>query len=383
MNCEQPFDTGRAWIELDMDHLHQNVIALKKLLPQGCEIMPAVKANAYGHGAVLIAKELNRLGIRAFCVAAVSEGIELRRSGIEGEIMILGYTHPKQFSMLRKYRLTQTVIDYSYARLLNSYGKKLKVHLKIDTGMHRLGVRSERIHGICDIFSFKNLIIEGVFTHLCSDETKTDPDMKYTMTQAAAFQNVIAELNERGCPCGKVHLLASYGLLHYPELAGDYARIGIALYGVLSNRADLENCPIPLRPVLSVKARVALVKDLYAGEAAGYGLQYVAESDRRVAVLAIGYADGIPRALSCGHGNVLINGNEAPIVGRICMDQMLVDVTEITNVKSGDIAVLIGKSGQHEITAYDLAEESGTITNELLSRLGGRLSRKAAQRQNG
>lgn len=370
-----PFYIDRAWIELDIDNLHQNVTTLMKLIPQGCRLMPAVKANAYGHGAVPISKELNRLGIKSFCVATISEGIELRRNGVKGEILILGYTHPEQFSMLRKYNLTQSVIDHSYARLLNSYGKRLKVHLKIDTGMHRLGERSERIDKICDILSCNNLIIEGTFTHLCSDETRSEADLKFTMAQAAAFYNLVDEVGKRGYSCGKVHLLASHGLINYPELAGDYARIGIALYGVLSSRTGLENCPIKLHPVLSIKARVVLTKDLYAGEAAGYGLQYVSERNSKIAVLSIGYADGIPRSLSCGHGKVLINGNEAPIVGHICMDQMLVDITNIPSVKSGDIAVVIGKSGQYEITAYDLSEASGTITNELLSRLGSRLNR--------
>ncbi len=372
---KQPFYIDRAWIELDRDNLHQNVIALNQLISQDCKLMPAVKANAYGHGAVPVSKELNRLGVRSFCVATISEGIELRRNGVKGEILILGYTHPEQFSMLRKYNLIQSVMDHSYARLLDSYGKKLKVHLKIDTGMHRLGERSERIDKICDIFSCNNLVIEGTFTHLCSDETRTEENLKYTMVQAAAFYDLVAEVDKRGYSCGKVHLLASYGLINYPELAGEYARIGIALYGVLSNRADLKNCPIKLCPVLSVKARVALIKELYAGEAAGYGLQYVAEKNSKIAVLSIGYADGIPRSLSCGLGKVLINGNEAPIVGCICMDQMLVDITNISGVKSGDIAVIIGKSGQKEITAYDLSEASGTITNELLSRLGSRLNR--------
>ena len=369
--------TDRAWIELDMDNLRKNIAALKELTPQGCELMPAVKANAYGHGAVLISKELNRLGIKSFCVASVSEGIELRRNGIKGEILILGYTHPEQFSMLRKYRLTQAVIDCSYAQLLNSCGKKLKVHLKVDTGMHRLGERAEHLDEMCRIFSYKNLVVVGAFTHLCSDETRTEPDIAYTTAQATAFNQVVSDLKQRGYSCGKVHLLASYGLINYPELAGDYARIGIALYGVLSNRTDLQDCPIKLYPVLSVKARVALTKDLYMGEAAGYGLQYVADSQRKIAVLSIGYADGISRALSCGHGKVLINGNEAPIIGRICMDQMMIDITDIPNVKSGDVAVLIGKSEQREITAYDLAEASTTITNELLSRLGSRLNRIA------
>ncbi len=366
---------GRAWIEIDRNNLRKNVCALRSLLPPECELMPAVKANAYGHGAVLIAKELNRLGVGSFCAATVLEGVELRRGGVKGEILILGYTHPKQFPMLRKYRLTQSVIDFSYAQLLNSFGRKIKVHLKIDTGMHRLGERAERIEDIRKIFCFDNLMIEGVFTHLCADESKSGPDRDYTWKQIHAFFDVIADLEKSGCDCGKVHLLASYGLINYPIYAEDYVRVGIALYGVLSNRTDMEKCPVSLSPVFSVKARVAVVKDLYAGEAAGYGLQYVAESDRKIAVLSIGYADGIPRSLSCGNGRVLINGAAVPIVGRICMDQMMADITDIPDVKSGDVAVVIGKSGEKEIPVYDLAEESGTITNEVLSRLGSRLNR--------
>ena len=371
----RPFQTGRAWIELDLSTLRHNVNQLQSILTENCTLMPAVKANAYGHGAVLIAKELNHSGIRSFCVATVSEGMELRRGGVKGEILVLGYTHPEQFSSLRKYRLTQTVIDMPYARLLNAYGKKLKVHLKIDTGMHRLGISADQPERIASIFQMKNLAIEGIFTHLCVADEKTVEKKAFTLRQAEAFQRVICNLNDRGLNCGKTHLLSSYGLLRYPELAGDYARVGIALYGVLSNRRDLDDCPIALRPVLSLKARIALTKDLHTGEGAGYGLEYVAESDRKIAVLSIGYADGIPRALSCNHGKVLINGYEAPIIGRICMDQMIVDITDLPDVKSGDIAVIIGKSGQYEITAYDLAEASGTITNELLSRLGSRLNR--------
>lgn len=369
------FGRERAWIELNMEHLRQNVITLQELLPEGSELMPAVKANAYGHGAVLISKELNRLGIRSFCVATASEGKQLRCHGVKGDILVLGYTHPEQFSMLRKYRLTQSVLDDSYARLLDSYGKKIKVHLQIDSGMHRLGMRPEKIEEMCDIFHCRNLSVEGIYTHLCADETKENIDRDYTMAQAEVFEDVIREISGRGYSCGKIHLLASYGLINYPELGGDYVRIGIALYGILSSASGLNDCPVDLCPVLSVKARIALIKDLYEGEAAGYGLKFVADSNRKIAVLSIGYADGIPRSLSCGHGKVLVNGREAPIIGRICMDQMLVDVTDIENVKSGDIAVIIGKSGRREITAYEIAEETGTITNELLSRLGSRLSR--------
>lgn len=369
--------TGRAWIELDLSALRRNVSQLQAILPENCALMPAVKANAYGHGAVWIARELNRCGIRAFCVAAVSEGIALRRGGIRGEILVLGYTHPEQFPLLRKYRLTQTVLDMPYAQSLNAYGKPLRVHLKIDTGMHRLGVPADEIDQIAGVFSMKNLVVEGIFTHLCAADKKTAEKKAFTLGQAEAFQRVIRDLKERGLPLGKTHLLSSYGLLRYPELAGDYARVGIALYGVLSSRRDLDDCPIALRPVLSLKTRVALTRELRPGEGAGYGLEYVANPPRRIAVLSIGYADGVPGALSCKHGKVLINGYEAPIVGRICMDQMMVDITELPDVKSGDVAVIIGKSGGNEITAYDLAEASGTITNELLSRLGSRLNRLA------
>ena len=186
---------------------------------------------------------------------------------------------------------------------------------------------------------------------------------------------MIEKLQKQGFHCGKIHLLASYGLLNYPELAGDYARIGIALYGVLSSRIDQNTCLVSLRPVLSVKARIALTKRLFTGETAGYGLQYTADRDLVIAVLTIGYADGIPRSLSDGKGKVLIHGKAAPIIGRICMDQMLVDITDIPNVTAGETATIIGTSENSELTAYDLADGSSTITNEILSRLGNRLPR--------
>lgn len=369
------YPKGRAWIELDKKNLYQNISVLKDFLPPGCKFMPAVKANAYGHGAVLISKALNQIGIDNFCVASVSEGIELRKGGVCGEILILGYTHPECFPLLIKYNLVQTVVNYHYAELLNDYGKPVKVHIKIDTGMHRLGERAEHIEEIARMFQMKNLVIEGAFTHLCADESTSPKDRTFTEAQGKAFYQVISTLKEQGCSCPKVHLLASYGLINYPELSGDYARIGIALYGVLSNRSDIQKCKTPLLPVLSIKVRIAAIKDLFCGEGVGYGLSYTATENRKIAILPIGYADGIPRALSCGNGNVLINGNIAPIIGRICMDQTIIDITDIPTVKEGDIAIIIGKSGNAEITAYDIAEQTGTITNEILSRLGSRLDR--------
>lgn len=372
---KKTFQKGRAWIELDRAALRHNVEALRALLPNGCELMSAVKTNAYGHGAVLISRELNRLGVNAFCVATVQEGAELRRNGITGTILVLGYTHPKDFSLLRRYHLTQTVLDFSYAKILGRYGKKISVHVKIDTGMHRLGERSEKIEEISKIFECRNLNIEGVFTHLCVADENSSESVAFTHAQAKAFYDVVAELHQRGFTCPKKHIVSSDGLLYYPELAENYARVGIALYGVLSTRADAERCNISLEPVLTIKARIAVVKDLFQGEAAGYGLQFVAPQDTRIAIVAIGYGDGIPRSLSCGVGSVLIQGIKAPIVGRICMDQMLVDISDIPNVKAGDVAVVIGQSGDEKITVCDLAEQTETITNEVLSRLGQRLER--------
>lgn len=367
------FQKGRAWIEIDTNNLRHNVEKLQKILPEKCSLMPVLKANAYGHGAVLIANALNNIGIYHFCVATVSEGIELRKSGIKGEILVLGYTHPKQLFLLRRYDLTQTVIDCNYAAQLSDFGKKIKVHIKIDTGMHRLGERSEKINDICSIFLYDNLIINGIFTHLCVSDSIKDTDEIYTKLQIEAFDEVVSHIKKGNFHCPPKHLQASYGIINYPELQADYARAGIAIYGMLSNRPTDSN--IDLHPVLSIKARIISVKELIKGEATGYGLQYVAEQNIKIAIISIGYADGLPRSLSSGNGKVLIDGIEAPIIGRICMDLTLVDISNIPNVIAGDIATIIGKSGNSEITVYDLAEASNTITNEILSRLGARLER--------
>lgn len=375
LNRESPFPTGRAWIELDRDALRHNIAALSALLPKGCALMPAVKANAYGHGAVLIARELERAGVKALCVATAEEGAQLRENGIAGELLVLGYTHPRQFPLLARCGLTQTVTERSYAEALDARGERVRVHVKIDTGMHRLGEPWDKPEEIARIWNCRNLQITGVFTHLCAAGSPLPRDRAFTLAQGRAFHTCIAGLRARGCAVPKVHLLASCGLSNYPELGGDYARVGIALYGVLSSQRELDACPVELRPVLSLKARVAQVRELRQGEGAGYGLQFIPQRDARIAVLTIGYGDGLPRGLSCGTGAALINGRRAPIAGLVCMDQTLADVTDIPNVSPGDTAVLIGKSGDLELTACTLAEQTGTISNEILSRLGGRLER--------
>lgn len=365
---------GRAWIELNIDHLAYNISQFRKLLSPSCAIMPAVKANAYGHGAVIIAKALQNLGIKDFCVATAGEAIELRQAGISGQLLILGYTSQKQFPDLVNYDLTRTVIDCSYAKLLNDYGRAVPVHVGIDTGMHRLGERSDHLKDIFKIWEFGNLRITGVYSHLCVSDEPGGTARDITLRQIADFHSVIGLLRQKGIRHFKTHIQGSYGVLNYPSFKFDYARLGIALYGVLSSPGDRTVTDIRLKPVLSLKARISCVKQLHKGEAVGYGLTYRASREMRIAVAAIGYADGIPRELS-NRGFALINGRRAAIIGRICMDQLTLDVTDIDGVSCGDEAVFIGKSKNSEITATGLAGSAGTISNEILSRLGSRLER--------
>ena len=369
------FPQSRAWLELDRAALRHNIEVLNARLPQGCRLMAVVKANGYGHGAVPVALECQAKGVEAFCVATSQEGVELRESGITGEILVLGYTHPTLAPLLHRYRLTQTVLDSDYAEELNRQGLPLDVHVKIDTGMHRLGEPWDKIEDIAWIFTLSRLRVTGLYTHLCTSSGTAPADAAFTRAQSRAFHDCVTALKARGLTVPRVHAMASYGLINYPETGGDYARVGIALYGVLGTKADTQTSTVGLRPVLSLKARVAQVRTLRAGESAGYDLKFTAQRETKLAVLTIGYADGLPRALSQGVGSVLIRGQRAPIAGRVCMDQTLVDVTDIPGVAPGDTAVLIGRSEEREISACDLAGQTGTISYEILSRLSARLER--------
>lgn len=393
---------SRAWVEINLACLAHNVRYLQSLLPARCALMPVVKANAYGHGAALIASALNTLGIRSFCVACVSEGVELRNQNIVGEILVLGYTHPDQFPLLDQYALTQSVVDHNHALALNAYAcsasrrslwqenigsgtiNPLPVQLAIDTGMHRLGAPAEDVEQIREMLALPGLHVTGMYSHLAA-ASGTDPASRhFTRKQIGAFYRLAAQLGQRssgyapyayrsGLP--KLHLQASYGILHHPLPDMDCARPGIALYGLLSNTTDTRIYAGNLHPVLSLRARVASIHQLSPGESAGYDMAYTATHPAAIATVTIGYADGLPRSLSEGKGTVLLHGKPAPIVGRICMDQLLTDVTAIPEAKPGDIATLIGSDGQENISAADLAGACGTITNELLSCLGPRLER--------
>lgn len=364
--------TSRAWIEINLEALKHNAKELQDTLWESCELMAVVKANAYGHGDIIVARTLNETGIQAFAVATLTEGIHLRKNGIRGEILILGYTPPRDINNLVRYKLTQTVIGYDYARSLNQMGRQVKVHIKVDTGMHRLGIESSAIAEIEEIFAYKNLKIEGMFTHLCVADSLKEEDVRFTRVQLERFTQTVTVLKEKGYSTGKLHVQSSYGILNYPNLSYDYARTGIALYGILSS-TEMTQKYADLQPVLSIKARVVMVRKIEAHESVSYGRLFTANSNRRIATISIGYADGIPRNLFEGNASVLLHGKKAPIIGRICMDQLVVDVSEIKEVEPDDIATILGKDGEQVIRCEEFAQKCKTISNEILSRLSNRL----------
>ena len=382
-------DRDRAWISIDKENLLHNVKELRRLSGAGCALMPAVKANAYGHGDVLVCRILQDAGIRDYCVASVDEGIRLRQAGISGQILILGYTHPDGFAELMHYRLTQTAVDLDCAGRLSVYAGKVNcgrtagnrdtiaVHVGVDTGMHRLGIPYDRTDLIEKVWGLPDLRVTGLFSHLCVSDGLTDAEEKYTREQIQRFDQAADYLHKKSIRGFKCHIQGSYGLLNYPEYSYDLSRPGIALYGCLSSADDRVRASVSLKPVLSLKARAASIKELPAGESAGYGLTYTADSTRRIAIVSVGYADGIPRSLS-NCGEALVRGRKIPVIGRICMDQLTLDVTDVPGILPGDEVVLIGSSGECRLTAEDMAGKAGTITNEILSRLGGRLRRVVA-----
>ena len=373
-----PGPRARAWRELDLAALRHNARVLQAALPAGCRLMAVVKADAYGHGLRPAARCLQRAGVRGFAVATLAEGIALRRAGVRGTVLVLGWTDPAEAARLRAWRLTAAVAGPEHGRALAAAGQGVRVHLAVDTGMHRLGLPWDDPDALAELFALPGLRVTGVFSHLCVSDSPAPADRAFTREQARRFAAAVDALRARGLDPGAVHLQASYGIWNADTLAGAappcaWARAGIALYGVPSDSAPVD-APLDLRPALALRARVAAVRRLAAGEGAGYGLAFRAARPTTLAVVAIGYADGLPRDLAERGGGVLLQGRRCPMVGRLCMDQLLVDATDLPDPPCpGDTATLIGRDGAAQITAVQLAAACGTITNELLARLGPRL----------
>lgn len=363
----------RTYVEIDLRNLEHNVRELRLVMPSGCRLMAVVKAEAYGHGSFEIATHLEKSGVRAFAVATIDEGIRLRTYGIRGEILILGFTEVSRAAELKKYDLMQTLIDRSYAEELDRQGVRIRAHIKIDTGMHRLGEPAGKTDGVKRMFELEHIDVCGMFTHLSCADRLEEEDVAFTRKQIERFYALVDELRADGVRIPKLHIQSSYGLLNYPELRCDYVRAGIALFGVPSSPGEDTIVHLDLRPVLSLKSKVVLIRSLKKGECVGYGREFIAERDSRIAMVPAGYADGYPRGLSCGKGNVRINDCLAPVIGRVCMDQLAVDITDAGGVEVGDTVVLIGGEMGEGASAPELAGRCGSISNELLSRLGTRV----------
>lgn len=361
----------RAWIEVDRPALRHNLKELRASMEAGQRMMAVLKAEGYGHGAAPLAAVLEEEGVDAFGTATIEEALSLRRAGIQGMILVLGYVPPEAVGQAIRHRLTLTVVDEAHAAALEAEGKPVHVHWKVDTGMHRLGVPWERLAETVKAASC--LATDGVYTHLCVSDGRSEAEAAFTVRQLEQFRAALDQLEQAGIRPGEIHAQASYGLLNYTGVGCTLARVGIALYGVLSDGARPRE-EIALQPVLALKSRVVSVRTVPAGEGAGYGLAFRAERDSRLAVVSIGYADGVPRSLS-GRGEALVRGRRVPFAGRVCMDQLLLDVTELPVVEPGDVVTLIGRDGGEVLSAEAVAGAAGTITNELLSRLGPRLER--------
>lgn len=368
----------RAWAEVSLDRLERNYNKCKGLISADTELVAVVKANAYGHGDTAVAPFLQKKGVKWFAVSNVNEAKTLRNCGIKGEILILGYTSPENIDELCDNNIIQTATGYEHALSLSDSihdGKKLRVHISLDTGMGRIGVRQDTISGYADecekIYNLKGLSVEGLFTHFAVADSDSPEDEAYTKKQRDIIVGVDDELKKRGIKLPVVHFFNSAGATYLDDDRSVLARYGIMLYGLYPN-SELK-LPVELEPVMELKTIVSHIKTVRKGDFISYGRTFCAQRDMKIATLTIGYADGYSRLLS-NKSEVLINGKRAKSVGRVCMDQMMVDVTDI-DTKVGDVATVFGRDGNDIITPDDLASLYGTIGYEIICGISKRVPR--------
>lgn len=373
----------RTWAEIDLDAVAHNFSAVRAATHPGAAVCCVVKADAYGHGAVQISKELETLGADCFAVSNLEEALQLRLSGISRPIIVLGFTPAEEAKRLAENNISQCVYSTEYASELSRCAREanitVKIHIKIDTGMSRLGFYFQDINRdeaavqeVLDVCALPGLYPEGIFTHFAVSDDGSNGDA-FTMRQFGCFKEMIETLLREGVSFDVRHCANSAALFDYPLSHLDMVRAGIVIYGLMPSN-ELRNRP-NLRPVLSLKSVVSHVKTLQPGATVSYGRAFTAEREMKAATVPVGYADGYPRSLSTGGAQVLINGHRCRILGRVCMDQLMVDVTELDSVKIGDTVTLIGRDGNEEITADELAEREGTINYEVICGLSKRVPR--------
>ena len=365
-----------VWAEINLDNLAHNMREIRRLADKKAMVTAVIKADGYGHGAKHITDTLLKNGADRFAVAVLDEALELRESGVEEPILVLGYTPPEKVKDIVKYDIHQAVYSYELAESISKeavkQNKKAKIHIKIDTGMGRIGLKPDEdsVNMIKEISILPNLVMEGIFTHFAIADEK---DKNYTMEQFKKFTWICKRLEEEGVKINVRHCGNSATIIDLPEMHMDMVRAGIILYGLMPSQ-DVELEKIDLKQVMSLKARVTHVKEIDKDESVSYGRKFIASKKSKIASLPLGYADGYTRMLS-GKAEALIKGVRVPIVGRICMDQCMIDVTGIDDVKVGDEVVLFGEQKGSFISIDELAEKLGTINYEIVCMIGKRIPR--------
>jgi alanine racemase len=368
-----PFAQHRpTWAEIDLDALAHNVRVLRGRLG-AAGIMAVIKADAYGHGALPVARALEREGVEWLAVALPEEGVELRSGGVRSPVLVMGGFEPPQADLILDHSLTAAVFRPDQVEALSAAasrrGRKAEVHVKVDTGMGRLGVPAAEVGGFAALLAgAAGLTVSGAFSHLAAAD---DPDDPFTAEQANLFLRCVAALKERGLRPALLHLANSPAVIGHRSTWMMLARPGLLLFGCNPVR---RGSLLPVRPVMAVRSKVVFLKDLPAGASVGYGRAWRAATPSRIATLSIGYADGLPRAAG-NRGEVLLRGRRAPIAGRISMDLTTIDVTAIPGAALGDVATVIGAAEGDAIGAGDVADAAGTIPWEILSRIGARVPR--------
>ncbi len=367
----------RSWAVINLDNIAHNVREIRRIIRKNTGIMGVVKADAYGHGVIEVAQTLLENGVEKLAVAMLDEAIQLRRRGIDVPVLVLGYTGPGRAREVLENNITQTVFSHELAGQLSreavKAGRKARIHVNVDTGMTRIGLMPgySAIQAIQKISRLPGIIIEGMFTHFASADEK---DESYTRLQYERFLSIDRELNRAGIVIPFKHAANSAAVINYPEMKMNIVRPGIILYGLYPSE-EVRRERVSLKPAMSLKTRVVFVKDVNKNTPVSYGRTFRTARDSRIATIPVGYADGYTRLLS-GKSTILINEQRFPIVGRICMDQCMADVTDARiPVKTGDEAVLIGRQGGNEITADELASITGTINYEVVCLIGKRVPR--------
>ena len=368
---------SRVYAEINLDAVSHNIAQIEQRIGKDTKIMGVIKADGYGHGAVPIGKELERMeSLWGYAVATAEEGEILRRNGLKKPILILGAVFPEKYGILAKNEIRPTVYSMKQAGELERFAEKwgcvLKVHLKIDTGLSRLGfqVTEEAAEELAQIAGMPHIIVEGIFTHFAMADAR---DKTMAKEQLRQFQKMKEMMSRRGISIPISHCANSAAMIDLPESGMSLVRAGISLYGMWpSGEVRKEN--LDLQPALSLKSRIVFLKELEPGRTISYGATYETKKRQRIATIPVGYADGYPRSLS-NRGYVLIHGKPAPVCGRICMDQFMVDVTDIPEAEEGDEVTLVGKDGAREISMEEIGDLSGRFNYEFACDLGKRIPR--------